>query len=362
MTKVLTIVGARPQFVKAAVLSRLIRSADWSDKFTEVMLHTGQHYDQNMSEVFFEEMEIPKPDYNLNIGSGTHGKMTGQMLVGIEEVLLKEKPDIVLVYGDTNSTLAGALAAGKLNIPIAHIEAGLRSFWKDMPEEQNRIITDHLARWLFCPTQTAVKNLKDEGMTEGVLNVGDIMLDASLYYRGKLKEENSNRLLTIKGLTPEIINSGFILATIHRAENTEKPEKLENIVEALNMLDATIILPLHPRTKKILATNRFRLNDNIKVIDPVGFFKMLELETRCQCIITDSGGVQKEAYFMKKPCITLREQTEWVETVESGWNKLTGTDKQKIADAFAGIDTPEHHPEFYGNGTTGTAILKALYG
>ena len=360
MVKILTIVGARPQFIKAAVLSRLIRSEEWKGRFTEVILHTGQHYDLNMSEIFFTEMEIPRPGYNLHIGSGTHGKMTGQMLIGIEEVLLNEKPDLVLVYGDTNSTLAGALAAGKLNIPVAHVEAGLRSFWKDMPEEQNRIIADHLAHWLFCPTQTAVKNLGQEGITKGVFHVGDIMLDASLYYRKKLKEKNSGRLSQIKGLTPEVINGGFVLATIHRAENTDQPEKLGNIVEAFKMLDTTIILPLHPRTKKILAANGFHLNDNVKVIDPVGFFEMLELETRCQCIITDSGGVQKEAYFLKKPCITMREQTEWVETVESGWNILTGTNKQKIVDAFTGIGTPEHYPEFYGNGTTGETILKKL--
>jgi len=224
MKKILTIIGARPQFVKAAVLSRLIRSSEWNEKFTEVLVHTGQHYDQNMSDIFFSDMEIPKPDYNLKIGSGSHGKMTGHMLIRIEEVLLKENPELVLVYGDTNSTLAGALAASKLHITIAHVEAGLRSFWKYMPEELNRILTDHISDSLFCPTKTAVENLKKEGITKGVYNVGDIMLDANLFYQEKLKKEKEqgiNRIKNIKGFNPETIQNEYILATVHRSENTE---------------------------------------------------------------------------------------------------------------------------------------------
>jgi UDP-GlcNAc3NAcA epimerase len=363
MRKIVTVIGARPQFVKAAVLSRLIRSDKWKGKFSEILIHTGQHYDQNMSEVFFNDMEIAIPDYNLNIGSGTHGQMTGQMLIKIEEVLLKEKPDMVLVYGDTNSTLAAALAASKLHIPVTHVEAGLRSFWKHMPEEQNRILTDHISDYLFCPTETAIMNLEKEGITKGVYNVGDIMLEANMFYQEKMqkeKEQGINRLENIKGLPLETIQNDFILATVHRAENTDNPEKLKNIIDAFNSIDANIILPLHPRTRKIIAKNGFQLNSNIKVIEPVGYFEMLELELNCMCIITDSGGVQKEAYFMKKPCITLRDQTEWVETVNSGWNVLTGANKAEILNAFSNLKTPSSYPALYGTGNTGVRILEHL--
>lgn len=363
MRKLVTIVGARPQFIKAAVLSRLIRSAEWKEKFTEVLVHTGQHYDQNMSDVFFKDMEIPEPNYNLNVGSGSHGKMTGEMLIKIEEILVNEKPDIVLVYGDTNSTLAGALAASKIHIPLAHVEAGLRSFWKYMPEEQNRILTDHLATWLFCPTETAVDNLKSEGLTNNVYNVGDIMLDANIYYREKLYKEKKlgiNRLTKIKGLSLNFFKDDYILATVHRAENTDDIEKLRNILDAFNQLDSNILLPLHPRTKKIIAENKLKINTNVKIIEPVGYFEMLELEKSCTCIITDSGGIQKEAYFMKKPCITLREQTEWMETVENRWNVLTGTNKIEIINIFANLKIPDVYPKFYGDGNTGSAILSKL--
>ena len=363
MKKIITVIGARPQFVKAAVLSRLIRSEKWKDTFTEILLHTGQHYDQNMSEVFFSDMEIPKPDYNLNIGSGSHGKMTGQMLIGIEEVILKEKPDMLLVYGDTNSTLAAALAASKLHIAVAHVEAGLRSFWKYMPEEQNRILTDHVSEYLFCPTLTAVKNLNAEGITNSVFHVGDIMYDANLYYMAKLqneKEKGINRLLTIKKITTEIQKSGFVLVTIHRAENTDDDKKLSEIINALNRLPINIILPLHPRTRKIIADRAYKLNSNIKLIEPVGYFEMLELEQNCDLILTDSGGVQKEAYFMRKPCITLRDQTEWVETVESGWNVLAGTSSKSILDNFNNYIKPLSSPDYFGNGNAGDEILNIL--
>jgi UDP-GlcNAc3NAcA epimerase len=363
MKKIVTIIGARPQFIKAAVLSRLIRSDEWKDKFTEVLVHTGQHYDQNMSEVFFNDMEIPEPDYNLNVGSGTHGKMTGEMLLKIEEVLLREKPNMVLVYGDTNSTLAGALAASKLHIPVAHVEAGLRSFWKKMPEEQNRILTDHLAEWLFCPTDTAVNNLKMEGITLGVENVGDIMLDANIYYKKRLdieKEQGFYRLKKMNGLNDELIHGSFVLATVHRAENTDDPVKLANIVEALNALENNVIMPLHPRTKKLISAAGLTFKANVTIIEPVGYFEMLVLEMKCSCIITDSGGVQKEAYFLKKPCITLREQTEWVETVESGWNKLAGNNAPNIIAAVNQNNSDLAWPEFYGKGHTASLILDIL--
>lgn len=364
MKKILTVVGARPQFVKAAVLSRLIKTEEWSDKFEEVLVHTGQHYDASMSDIFFKDMGIPHPDYNLNIGSGSHGKMTGQMLIQIEELLFKEKPDIVLVYGDTNSTLAGALAASKLHIPLAHVEAGLRSFWKYMPEEQNRILTDHISDFLFCPTDTAVENLKNEGITKGFYKVGDIMLDANLYYLKKLQTEKGkgiNRLDNVRGLNKEIIQNDFVLATVHRAENTDNQEKLNQIIEAFNELPINIILPLHPRTKKMVESFGLAFNKNVSVIEPIGYFEMLELEFLCKCIITDSGGVQKEAYFMKKPCITIRDQTEWVETVKSGWNIVVGADKNKILSAYSSCDMlPKQYPNYYGSGNTGESILALL--
>jgi UDP-GlcNAc3NAcA epimerase len=362
--KILTVVGARPQFVKAAVLSRLIKTEKWKEKFKEILVHTGQHYDASMSDVFFEDMGIPHPDYNLNIGSGSHGKMTGQMLIQIEELLLKEKPDIVLVYGDTNSTLAGTLAASKLHIPLAHVEAGLRSFWKYMPEEQNRVLTDHISDFLFCPTETAVKNLKSEGITDGVHNVGDIMLDANLFYLKKLQDEKKrgiNRLDNVRGLNKEIIQNDFVLATVHRAENTDNHEKLSQIIEAFNELPANVVLPLHPRTKKMVESFGLSFSKNVSIIDPIGYFEMLELEFLCKCIITDSGGVQKEAYFMKKPCITLRDQTEWVETVESGWNTIVGTDKNKILSAYNSCNIlPKSYPSYYGSGNTGESIFEIL--
>ena len=363
MIRIVTIVGARPQFIKAAVLSRLIRSYDWNTKFHETLIHTGQHYDANMSEVFFTDMKIPNPEIHLNIGGGNHGEMTGRMLIHIESELIRLKPDIVVVYGDTNSTLAGALAASKLHIPVAHIEAGLRSFYKIMPEEQNRILTDHLSTWLFCPTDTAIKNLTNEGIIQGVHMVGDIMLDASIFYRQILKNEKSDgisRLNNLNNLTPEIFNGSFALATIHRAENTDDSEKLSNIISALNQLKTNIILPIHPRTRKKISETSLQFNTNISVIDPIGYLEMLELEMNCKCIITDSGGVQKEAYFMQKPCITLREQTEWIETVEYGWNTLTGSDTNRILSAFEKINELDKYSNYYGTGNTGERILSML--
>lgn len=360
MIKILTVVGARPQFVKAAVLSRLVRSDRWKDKFHEVLLHTGQHYDENMSEIFFREMQIPKPDIHLHIGGTTHGAMTGQMLIDIEAALIKEKPDVVIVYGDTNSTLAGALAASKLHIPVAHVEAGLRSFNRRMPEEQNRILTDHLATMLFCPTVTAVSNLQNEGITKGVHQVGDIMYDATLFYRQALKAEasmNKDRLTKLGlGNLPE----KFLLATIHRAENTDDLKRLTNIVKAFNAFSDTVVLPLHPRTRKKLAEAGLHLNNNIKVTEPIGYLEMLSLEMKAAAIITDSGGVQKEACFVQKPCITLRDETEWVETVSHGWNTLVGADPEKIIKAVNSYKSPITKTDLYGDGTSGEKILNWL--
>ena len=354
----LTVIGARPQFIKAAVLSRYIRENP-SCGITETLLHTGQHYDQNMSGVFFEEMDIPQPDINLHVGSGSHGKTTGLMLEQIEDAILERKPDALLVYGDTNSTLAGALAACKLHIPVAHVEAGLRSFMMMMPEEQNRRLTDHLSTWLFCPTQTAVENLEREGITDclnttlpspdnkRVAITGDIMYDASLYYREKNKYRTNEK--------------DFILLTIHRAENTDDSMRLAAICRALNELSGyRFIFPIHPRTRKIIEREKIALADHVKLIDPVGYFEMLALESACTAILTDSGGVQKEAYFFKKPCITMRDSTEWVELTDTGWNTLTGADTQKITDAVKNLHIPDEYTALYGDGCCAQKICDIL--
>jgi len=349
----LTIIGARPQFIKAAVLSRFLRD-NTSYGIKETLLHTGQHYDQNMSDVFFEEMDIPKPDINLHAGSGNHGKTTGLMLEKIEEVILERRSDAVMVYGDTNSTLAGSLAASKLHVPVAHVEAGLRSFMMSMPEEQNRRLTDHLSTWLFCPTQTAIDNLKHEGISDNssappssdnkrVALTGDIMYDASLYYRNKN--------------VVQIDDKNFILLTIHRAENTDDPKRLNAIFTALNELSGfSFIFPVHPRTTKIIKQENIKLSEHIKMIEPVGYLEMLALESACIAILTDSGGVQKEAYFFKKPCITMRDSTEWIELVTAGWNTLTGADTGKIINAVRNLHIPDEYPSLYGEGNCAQKI------
>jgi UDP-GlcNAc3NAcA epimerase len=350
--KIVTIIGARPQFIKAAVLSRHIREraarAD-SAEIEEYIVHTGQHYDRNMSHIFFDQLRIPEPDINLEIGGGSHGQMTGRMLERIEEVYLRQKPDAVLVYGDTNSTLAGALAASKLHIPVAHVEAGLRSFNMQMPEEQNRLLTDHISTMLFCPTSTAVSNLAAEGITAGVHPTGDIMYDASLFYRNIPYEP------TVR--TPD----DFYLITLHRAENTDDPQRLRSIVEALNEYKGLKgVLPLHPRTRKMLELNNLSFSDHIQVIEPIGYLDMITLEDNCRFIVTDSGGVQKEAYFFRKPCITLRDQTEWVETVGAGANVIVGADKAAILMALHTPPQPNEWPDLYGKGDTGKQILELL--
>ncbi|WMJ81188.1 UDP-N-acetylglucosamine 2-epimerase (non-hydrolyzing) [Clostridium sp. MB40-C1] len=348
--KIVTVIGTRPQFIKAAAVSRKIK-----EKCIEIIVHTGQHYDNNMSKVFFEELNIPFPDYNLNVGSKNHGAQTGRMLEKVENILLNEKPNYVLVYGDTNSTLAGALAASKLLIPVVHIEAGLRSFNKAMPEEQNRILTDHISKYAFAPTDTAVKNLFNEGIKENVFNVGDVMFDTVLYFKSLAKEKS--RVLKKYALKEE----EYILATIHRAENTNSVERLKDIFEGLNESGQNIILPLHPRTEKYIKKYNIILADNIKVIEPLGYLDMIMLEDNSKKIVTDSGGVQKEAFFLSKPCITLRDETEWVETVENGWNIITGSDKDKIKKAILSFEPKQVRKEHFGNGDAAQKIISKLF-
>ena len=356
MKEILTVVGARPQFIKAAVLSRYLNANGARLGLREYLVHTGQHYDDNMSEVFFREMGIPTPDVNLAVGSGSHGKMTGEMLALLEAIMLERKPDIVLVYGDTNSTLAGAMAASKLQIPVAHVEAGLRSYMMAMPEEQNRRLTDQLSTWLFCPTSTAVANLSVEGIRDltgpgtptadrkRVTNVGDIMYEASLYYRQTVSDPKSVAArFAVRG--------PFSLLTIHRAENTDDPTRLHRIADAIESLsDRTVLFPVHPRTRKIMASSGIHLGKHVLQIDPVGYLDMIALESTCELVLTDSGGVQKEAFFFGKPCVTLRDATEWVELVDSGWNTLAGADTRKIIKAVQAATVPFTRPAFYGVG------------
>ena len=345
MKKIATILGARPQFVKAAVLSRVI--AD-KGEIEEVIIHTGQHYDTNMSEVFFKEMEIPKPKYNLNINGLSHGAMTGQMIEQIEKILIDEKPDSVVIYGDTNSTIAGALAAKKLDIKVIHIEAGLRSFNMKMPEEINRILTDRISDLLLCPTDTAIKNLHKEGFDNidtKVVKCGDIMKDAVEYY-SKTSSEKSN---VIKDL--QLQNKSFVLATIHRQENTDDLQKLRSIFEGLEEIsrELKVVLPIHPRTRKILENHNLKYD--LTLIDPVGYFDMLELLKNCKMVVTDSGGLQKEAFFNNKHCIIVRDETEWIELVENGFAKIVGSDKQKmnlVFDDFKNLNS-DFTMNLYGN-------------
>lgn len=351
MTKILTVIGARPQFIKAATVSRAVARRDG---LREVIVHTGQHFDANMSDIFFEELAIPRPDHHLGIGGGSHGAMTGRQLEAIERVLLDEKPDWVLVYGDTNSTLAGALAAVKLHIPVAHVEAGLRSFNKRMPEEINRILTDHAADCLFAPTQTAVQNLRAEGVAEDKIHqTGDVMLDASLFYRERARKPAWFDSLGVDAGT-------FVLTTVHRAENTDDRERLDGIFKGLAASGAPVILPLHPRTKARLAEFGIEPAAHLHVVDPVGYLEMVWLEDNCTFICTDSGGVQKEAYFFGKPCLTMRDETEWVELVEHGWNRLVGTESARIVDGVRKIAEPQATSALYGDGKSADAVLDVL--
>jgi UDP-GlcNAc3NAcA epimerase len=361
--KIVTIVGARPQFIKASTVSRAVVEYNRNNagcRVTDVIVHTGQHYDKNMSDVFFTEMNIPAPDYNLGVGGGTHGQNTGRMLEAIEQVLMDEKPDWVLVYGDTDSTLAGVLAAVKLHIPVAHVEAGLRSYNRKMPEEINRILSDHASTLLFAPTETGVRNLATEGIVgKPVCLVGDVMYDAALYYSEKA--EGQSQILTNLGLETQ----GYLLATFHRAENTDDPKRLSGIVEGLAKaaLSLPVVVPLHPRTKHAL--DRLGLlekaRESFQLIDPVGYLDMVMLEKHSRLICTDSGGVQKEAFFYSVPCVTLRDETEWVELVELGWNRLVDVAKDDISavvDDRIGKKGSDSSP--YGHGRAAVEIVKKL--
>ncbi|MFQ4139211.1 non-hydrolyzing UDP-N-acetylglucosamine 2-epimerase [Nodosilinea sp. PGN35] len=361
MLKFLTVVGARPQFVKASTVSRAVAQLP---AIKEIILHTGQHYDEKMSDIFFAQLDIPSPDYNLGIGSGLHGQQTGQMLEAVETVLLREEPDVVLVYGDTNSTLAGALAAAKLHIPIAHVEAGLRSFNRRMPEEINRVLTDHAADLLFAPTQVAVEHLLSEGIAPNTIHhCGDVMYDASLYFAAKANREST--------ILPELSleSQQYCLATVHRAENTDDPERLTAIVEVLTQLgqDIPVVLPLHPRTRKALdALNLLAtVQRSLRLIDPVGYLDMIALEQSARLILTDSGGVQKEAFFFRVPCVVLRDETEWTELVNLGCNRLVPPDRSEvmlaaIAEHLERDRFPNTLPDLYGDGHAAQRIATTL--
>ena len=338
--KIVTIVGARPQFIKAAALSRVLRI-----EHEEILVHTGQHYDYEMSEIFFDGLALPRPDRNLAVGSGSHGAQTGAMLKGIEETLVEEKPDYLLIYGDTNSTLAGALAASKLGIPVAHVEAGLRSFNRRMPEEINRVVADHLSNLLLCPSDTSLRLLASEGITRNVHVVGDVMLDILNWAQQRLSEAPSEILQRL-----ELVRDKYILATVHRSENTDDPVRLANILNALNSIDEPIVFPIHPRTLKIIEERNWKLEPHIKLTPPVGYLDMLSLTTGARIVLTDSGGLQKEAYWTGTPCITIREETEWVETVETGWNVLVGSDVTRIKQTVNSFEPRGARPPLYGDG------------
>ena len=349
MKTIVTVVGARPQFIKAAAVSRELRR-----HFRNVLVHTGQHYDENMSQVFFDELAIPPPAYNLEIGSGGHGAQTGAMLAALEKVLLQEQPDRVLVYGDTNSTLAGALAAVKLHIPVAHVEAGLRSFNRRMPEEINRILADHLADLLFCPSETAVANLAAEGVVNGVRLVGDVMFEALMHAAdaARRKSDVLDRF--------HLGQKAYALATIHRAENTDDPERLGRLVAALRELSRAmpVVFPVHPRTRSRLPDTGKA--DHLHLVEPVGYLDMVRLETEAAVILTDSGGVQKEAFWHRVPCVTLREETEWVETVQQGWNVLAGTDPTAILRAATTAVRPVQWTDSYQGAGSVRRLVEAL--
>lgn len=350
--KIMTIAGTRPQLVKIGAVSRVLREA-----FDEVLINTGQHYDYKMAGIFFDELKIPKPNYDLGIGSDTHGRQTGRMMILIEEIVEKEKPDAILVYGDTNSTLAGATVAAKMHIPIIHIEAGLRSYNKRMPEEINRIMTDHISTLLFAPTENSVENLRLEGITKGVHQVGDVMYDAVKYNIDLAEEKYS---LKDYHLEP----NKYILGTIHRADNTDDPVKLKAILNSFAEINEIVYLPLHPRTKKMIQEFGFEniliSNNNIRIVEPVSYLEMLFLEKNAKIIVTDSGGVQKEAYFAKVPCITLRNQTEWVETVNTGWNKLVNPVTDNLAGILSNSQMGEPIDNIYGDGYAAEKIVTIM--
>lgn len=347
--KILSVVGARPEFIQAMPVSKALRSEN-----AEILVHTGQHYDYLMSQTFFDELDIPTPDYNLETGSGSHAQQTAEIMVRLEEVLLKEKPDLVIVRGDTNSTLAGSLAASKLHIPVAHIEAGERSYDRRMPEEVNRIVTDHLSNLLFCVSHTAVRRLESEGIIDNVYWVGDVMMDAMLEVL-PISRQRSN-ILTRLGLRA----SEYSLVTIHRAANTEDSKRLSQIVEIINCASETVVFPAHPRTRNALEHLGSKFLDHVKLIDSVGYLDMLALEENARLIATDSGGVQREAYFLGIPCLTLREETEWVETVSSGWNKLVGVDPENAIESWLTFLPSPDRPAIFGDGNAANRIASII--
>ncbi|MFC1888527.1 non-hydrolyzing UDP-N-acetylglucosamine 2-epimerase [Thermodesulfobacteriota bacterium] len=353
MAKVLTVVGARPQFIKMAPVSRVLRTA-----FAEIVVHTGQHYDSEMSKIFFDQLGIPAPDRNLEVGSMRHGRQTGRMLIGLEEAMIEASPDFVLLYGDTNSTLAGALAAAKLHIPIAHVEAGLRSYDRKMPEEINRVVTDELSTLLFCPTETAVDNLSIENIRSGVHRVGDVMLDA-LQYNIPIALERS-AVMERFGLTEK----GYLLCTIHRPQNTDERDTLASIMDALIASGETVVFPVHPRTRKFLMNfglwEGLEAADNVKAVDPVGYLDFLVLEKNARMIVTDSGGIQKEAFILEVPCVTVRDSTEWTETTEAGWNILVDPDAKAIVEQIGRFAPSGERSEPYGDGRAGQRIVERL--
>lgn len=350
--KIATVVGARPQFVKAAPLSKTIRQ-----NHRELLIHTGQHYDPSLSDIFFQELGLPAPDVHLGVGSGPHGSQTAKMLEGIEEALIRETPDLLLVYGDTNSTLAGSLAAAKLQIPIVHVEAGLRSFNRRMPEETNRVLTDHMSSLLFCPTDEAVANLEREGIRKHVYMVGDIMFDAVLAFLPVAREKSD--MIGRLGLTP----GQYCIATVHRNENTDSPDNMRNILSALSQLDKPVVLPLHPRARHYL--KKWGLEPmlgalNLKVTEPMSYLDMLNLIGSAHAVLTDSGGLQKEAYMLRVPCLTIRSETEWVETVAHRWNRLAAADTKAILEAYGSIRMPEEHPPIFGDGRSAERMCRHM--
>jgi UDP-GlcNAc3NAcA epimerase len=346
---IVTVVGARPQFIKAAAMSRVLRS-----QHTETLIHTGQHYDDDMSQVFFDELDIPSPDVSLNAGGGSHAEQTSRMMTGIEQVLQSCRPDVLLAYGDTNSTLAAALAASKLHIPVAHVEAGLRSFNRRMPEEVNRVVTDHLSAFLLCPSETAVNNLAREGISTGVCVVGDIMADALFFAASRLR----NRTVLTQH---KLAKRDYLLATIHRAENTNDHTRLSEILKAFSDIRTPVLFPIHPRTRNSLSAAGIAIPQNVIATKPLGYLDMVAAIQEAKCVLTDSGGLQKEAYWLSIPCVTLRDETEWVETVELGWNVLAGARCSAIVNALASFRLPSSHPDLYGgDGRVAERILDAL--
>jgi UDP-N-acetylglucosamine 2-epimerase len=344
-----SIVGARPQFIKAAPVSRALTS-----HFNEVMIHTGQHYDYEMSDLFFKEMDMRQPDFNLGIGGGTHGAQTGMMLIELEKVMSSVKPDCILVYGDTNSTLAGALTAAKAGTPLAHVEAGLRSYNRAMPEEVNRVLTDHVSTWLFCPTDVAVQNLKKEGIVKGVHQIGDVMYDA-LLHNLEIAREKSQILARMS-----LKKGEYALATVHRAGNTDNRNNMQSILDALGSLPTRVIFPVHPRTRKRIEEWELAVNSNVSLIEPLGPLDILQLLENANCILTDSGGMQREAYLLGARCITLREETEWVETVSAGWNSLAGVDAKRIRALYETWKPAGERPLLYGDGRAAEKIVQIL--